>query len=65
MDYDDAAVGWRFTAHEGGKADAPDDASRKLRYDTALPGYGNGGHTFADPLSQSDRAALIEYLKTL
>ena len=33
--------------------------------DTSLPGAGNGGHLFGDALSGDDRAALIEYLKTL
>lgn len=34
-------------------------------YNTALPGYGNGGHNYGDGFSEDERAALIEYLKTL
>jgi mono/diheme cytochrome c family protein len=35
-------------------------------YDTSLPGLGNGGHRFPPrPLSERDRKALLEYLKTL
>lgn len=34
-------------------------------YDTTLPGYGNGGHLFSDTLTEDERAALLEYLKTL
>ena len=34
-------------------------------YDTSQPGYANTGHTFGDRLSPADRAAVIEYLKTL
>lgn len=34
-------------------------------YDTSLDGYGNGGHTFAADLSEPDKQALLEYLKTL
>jgi mono/diheme cytochrome c family protein len=34
-------------------------------YDTTQPGRGNGGHTFGDELSEEERAAVIEYLKTL
>jgi mono/diheme cytochrome c family protein len=34
-------------------------------YNTSLPGYGNYGHYFGDKLSESERKALIEYLKTL
>ena len=39
--------------------------AKKRIYDTTLPGYGNGGHTYGDALSSDDRLALIEYLKTL
>jgi hypothetical protein len=31
--------------------------------DTALTGSGNGGHTFGTDMSETDRMALIEYLK--
>jgi hypothetical protein len=42
------------------------DTTTKIHlYDTTLPGYGNGGHTFGDALSDADRKAVIEYLKTL
>ncbi len=34
-------------------------------YDTAEPGKGNGGHAFGTDLPRADRAALIEYLKSL
>jgi len=34
-------------------------------YDTSQPGRGNGGHTYGDDLSDADRRAVIEYLKTL
>jgi mono/diheme cytochrome c family protein len=62
--YDSAALGWQFTALEYGKKQA-DKPQRKSIYDTTLPGYGNGGHTFGDALSADDRAAVLEYLKTL
>jgi len=64
-DYDDAALGWRYTAVDHGQADEMDSVKRVRIYDTTLPGYGNGGHTFGDGLSAGDRAAVIEYLKTL
>ncbi len=64
-DYDEAAVGWRFTALPAGQ-DAEPDAGRKTRiYDTGQLGYGNGGHTFGDALTAEQRRAVIEYLKTL
>ncbi|MCW3093968.1 MAG: c-type cytochrome [Ferruginibacter sp.] len=34
-------------------------------YNTKLKGYGNYGHYFGDQLSDADRKAVIEYLKTL
>jgi hypothetical protein len=34
-------------------------------YDTARPGQGNGGHTYGDDLTEDERLAVIEYLKTL
>jgi len=34
-------------------------------YDTTVAGYGNGGHVFGDGLSADERAAVVEYLKTL
>ena len=37
---------------------------RKI-YDTTPVGRGNGGHTFGDELSEDERMAVIEYLKTL
>lgn len=64
-DYDEATVGWKFTALDHGQAGEPNATARSKIYDTTLPGYGNGGHTFGDVLSEDDRRAVIEYLKTL
>jgi cytochrome c5 len=64
-DYDQAALGWKFTTVDHGQA-AETNAQVKVKiYDTTLTGYGNGGHTYGDVLGDADRAALIEYLKTL
>ena len=49
-------VGWKYK-----KLDKPD----KSAYNTDIPGYGNYGHYYGDKLTDSDRKALIEYLKTL
>jgi hypothetical protein len=38
---------------------------RRRIYDTRQPGRSNAGHTFGDALSEQERAAVIEYLKTL
>jgi cytochrome c5 len=64
-DYDQAAVGWNFTALDAGQDGVSDSRQRALIYDTTKPGYWNGGHTFGDSLAPADRAALLEYLKTL
>ena len=64
-DYDEAALGWRFTPLAAGQDAEPDEDLRVRIYDTTQLGYGNGGHTFGDELSAADRAALLEYLKTL
>jgi hypothetical protein len=34
------------------------------RYDTTVPGNGNGGHLYGTTLSDADKRALVEYLKT-
>jgi mono/diheme cytochrome c family protein len=56
-DYDQLKVGWNYET-ESSKVD-------KDTYDTTLKGYGNEGHTFGDGLTDSERTALLEYLKTL
>jgi hypothetical protein len=51
-EFDPKNVGYR--TDEGG-----------YRYDTTRPGYSNRGHTYGTTLSDEDRWALIEFLKTL
>ena len=64
--YDAEKVGWKVRVLD----EAPDAAKteplefRKV-YDTSKPGRGNGGHTFGDKLTDAERMAVIEYLKTL
>lgn len=63
--YDAVKVGWKVQVLEHGPpADAPRHEQRKV-YDTTRPGRGNAGHTFGDDLSEAERWAVIEYLKTL
>jgi mono/diheme cytochrome c family protein len=64
-DYDPKALGWNYQALDSGQAAEPDASKRALIYDTTLQGYGNQGHTFGDSLTDADRTAVIEYLKTL
>lgn len=64
-DYDEKAVGWKYSAVTGPvPSDLPPIERRKI-YDTTEPGRGNQGHTFGDDLTAEERAALLEYLKTL
>jgi len=56
-DYNPDAPGWNHTVEDG-----PVDTNT---YDTTIPGYGNGGHTYGDTLSERQRKAVVEYLKTL
>jgi mono/diheme cytochrome c family protein len=64
-DYDPGKLGWRITVLD--QAPGARLSAWELRkiYDTTLPGRGNGGHTFGDDLSEEERMAVIEYLKTL
>ena len=61
--FDEAALGWPWEP-AGAWDDAP-AGERKHIYDTSSFGYGNGGHTFGDHLSDEERRAVLEYLKTL
>lgn len=63
-DYDPLKLGWRVRELEA----IPPDLDRRARrtiYDAAQPGRSNGGHTFGDHLTDPERMAVIEYLKTL
>src|SRR5262249_3309775 len=64
-DYDPVKLGWKITVLD--KAPDPKLPARERRkiYDTTQKGRGNGGHTFADKLTEAERMAVIEYLKTL
>ncbi len=55
--YDYEKNGWFYSSEP-----AP---SGTAVYNTDLPGYGNYGHYFGDKLSDKERKAVIEYLKTL
>jgi mono/diheme cytochrome c family protein len=66
-DYDAKNVGWKHDVPAGSKAakrkESP--AERRRTFDTSKFGNGAGGHRFGDALDDSERAATIEYLKTL
>jgi len=64
-DYDKAKVGWKVRVLENAPDRAIPPYQRRMIYDTTEPGRGNQGHTFGDDLTDQERRALIEYLKTL
>lgn len=64
-DYDPVKLGWKVRVLG---ADVPAGLSpfeRRKVYNTRQPGRDNGGHPFGDDLTESERMAVIEYLKTL
>ena len=63
-EYDQDKVGWKVTEVPAPKASAEAIERRKV-YDTSKPGRSNGGHIYGDKLTAEQRAAVIEYLKTL
>jgi mono/diheme cytochrome c family protein len=64
-DYDPARLGWKVTPLDRAPgAKAPGIERRKV-YDTSQPGRSNRGHPFGDKLTEDQRMAVIEYLKTL
>lgn len=62
--YDKEKVGWPWVELPYGQDGAPDD-ERKHVYDTTIPGMFNTGHPFGDHLTDAERGAVLEYLKTL
>ena len=61
--FDPDRVGWRFdTPAEPGD---PLTVEGRRTYDTTREGLSNAGHTYGADLSEAERAALLEYLKTL
>lgn len=63
--FDPVTVGIKYTPLDHGQLDEKDASKRTSIYDTTLLGYSNSGHTFGDALSDEDRKAVIEYVKTL
>ena len=57
QDYNYDNTGWNY--------EVKDSTGSNEVYNTTLKGYGNYGHYFGDKLSDKERRAVIEYLKTL
>lgn len=64
-DYDKVKVGWKVTELAVPPGDDVPGIERRKVYDTSKSGRGNAGHTYGDALSEEERAAAVEYLKTL
>jgi mono/diheme cytochrome c family protein len=64
--YDSRRLGWKIQvlAHAADPAAVGPVEHRKV-YDTTRPGRANTGHTYGDDLTEDERLAVIEYLKTL
>ena len=62
--FDETNLGWPYLELGYGHDEAADD-ERKFIYDTTQFAHDNGGHTFGDHLTDDERNAVIEYLKTL
>ena len=55
---------WNLPRYEGMNGTQQDTENRKV-FNTNLYSQGNGGHTFTSVLTDKERKAIIEYLKTL
>lgn len=64
-DYDRERVGWKVTALAAPPDDRLPAIERRKVYDTTKSGRSNAGHTYGDGLTDDERWAVIEYLKTL
>jgi hypothetical protein len=64
-EYDPVKLGWKVAVLDKSPDQSLSPYERRKIYDTTLPGQSNAGHTFGDKLSENERLAVIEYLKTL
>jgi hypothetical protein len=63
--YDAEKLGWKIEILDKPADDKLLAIERRKVYDTSQPGRANTGHTFGDKLTEDERMAVIEYLKTL
>ena len=63
--YDRDKVGLEATTFEKLPDAAKTPAQRREYFDTRLPGKNAAGHPFPDELSEAEKRAVLEYLKTL
>lgn len=63
--YDRERVGLVLDAEGGSLSKAADEAEKRRYYDATRIGMSNEGHEFFDNMTDGEKAALLEYLKTL
>jgi mono/diheme cytochrome c family protein len=63
--YDESALGFPWARLSSGQDSPPSGVAIKDIYDTTQVSHSNTGHIFGDALSDAQRRAVIEYLKTL
>jgi mono/diheme cytochrome c family protein len=64
-DFDPVNLGWKITVPDGPADPKLPGIERRKVYDTTEQGRSNSGHTYGDKLTEAERMAVIEYLKTL
>lgn len=64
-EYDTVKLGWKIKVVDRPPGVNVPGVERRRTYDSTRPGLSNGGHTYGDKLSEQERLAVIEYLKTL
>jgi mono/diheme cytochrome c family protein len=64
-EYDPVKLGWRVQVLVSGADSKASPYERRKVYDTTQPGRGNSGHLFGDDLTEAERMAVLEYVKTL
>ncbi len=62
---DEDRVGFKIEIVDRVPLSEPDIAKRREYFDTTRFGKSNSGHDFPDRLSEAEKAAVLEYLKTL
>jgi hypothetical protein len=63
--YDHERVGLDVTTFDSLPAGVTNDVERRRYFDTRLPDKSAGGHDFPDQLTEDEKTAVLEYLKTL
>ncbi len=65
-DYDSQRLGLAYEPVEGdGATELPTELLDRRTVETGVPGLSRGGHLYGDSLTAEERAAVLDYLKTL